>query len=224
VNRLSAFIRSLPPAVEFGIVALTAFALPVVGSLMQAADPPAEPLYDPAGLRDLVIWEVLVMLVLGWFLMMRGWDFARQPLYPSWIECGLGLTLACGILLGWSLLWPVIQFVLPPQDVVEAPFAPGLDWPTLIAACIVNPVFEEWLVCAYIISAIRRPLGLGLAIAVSVSIRAAYHTYQGPVGFIYAFAIGLIFAIWFVRTRQLWPLVVAHGALDFIGLLDSALA
>jgi membrane protease YdiL (CAAX protease family) len=28
----------------------------------------------------------------------------------------------------------------------------------------------------------------------------------------------LLFAYWYARTKRLWPVIVAHGAMDVIGL------
>jgi membrane protease YdiL (CAAX protease family) len=104
------------------------------------------------------------------------------------------------------------------------PFELGkIDWLTLIVSSTVNPVFEEIFVCAYIISALRKPLGINLAVAVSVAIRAAYHTYQGAPGFFYAALVGVIFGVWFASTNRLWPVILAHIVWDFIPLLPGVL-
>jgi uncharacterized protein len=219
--KLGEFIRSLPPAVEFGIVVVTAFALPILGSLASAPAASDQTYFSTADLWSLIIWEIGILVLLGWFLMLRRWDFARQPLYPSWIEVAQGVMLAIGLLLGWMLVAALLMSFMPFETLsAGAPTSDGLHWAALIAVCIVNPVFEEFLVCAYIVTALQRPLGAGLAVAVSVAIRAAYHTYQGVGGFFYAALIGLIFALWFVRTRQLWPPIVAHAVLDFLPMVD----
>lgn len=63
---------------------------------------------------------------------------------------------------------------------------------------------------------------LAAAVTISVLIRASYHLYQGVPGLIGIVPMGLLFAIWFVRTRQLWPLIVAHALFDFVGLAARA--
>jgi membrane protease YdiL (CAAX protease family) len=52
----------------------------------------------------------------------------------------------------------------------------------------------------------------------SVAIRVLYHLYQGPAsaGII---PIGFVFAYWYARTGRLWPAVIAHGLMDFFGLI-----
>jgi membrane protease YdiL (CAAX protease family) len=66
--------------------------------------------------------------------------------------------------------------------------------------------------------------GVSLATAVNISaaIRLSYHLYQGVAGVLAVVPLGLLFAYWFARTRQLWPLIVAHAILDFAGLAVGA--
>lgn len=63
---------------------------------------------------------------------------------------------------------------------------------------------------------------LSAAVAISVAIRVSYHLYQGIPGLVAIVPIGLLFGIWFARTRQLWPLIVAHAIFDFVGLAARA--
>jgi membrane protease YdiL (CAAX protease family) len=54
---------------------------------------------------------------------------------------------------------------------------------------------------------------------VSTGIRLLYHLYQGTIGVITVVPMGLLYGYLFVRTKQLWPLVLAHILLDIVGLL-----
>ena len=45
------------------------------------------------------------------------------------------------------------------------------------------------------------------------------HLYLGPTGMLNAFAIGLVAAaVYTADGRNLWPLIVAHGLVDTVGL------
>lgn len=59
---------------------------------------------------------------------------------------------------------------------------------------------------------------LASAVIISVAIRTFYHLYQGIPGLIAIIPMGLLFGIWFACSRRLWPLIVAHVLMDFIGL------
>jgi membrane protease YdiL (CAAX protease family) len=57
-----------------------------------------------------------------------------------------------------------------------------------------------------------------VAINTSVVVRLLYHLYQGPIGIMTAVPMGLLYGYVYSRTRQLWPLVVAHMLMDLIPL------
>jgi uncharacterized protein len=85
-------------------------------------------------------------------------------------------------------------------------------------ASLINPWYEELLVCAYVIEALRKRFGLAMAVNVSIAIRLTYHLYQGPPAFIVFAIFGLLVTLFYVRTGRLWPVIVAHALLDFAGL------
>ncbi len=58
------------------------------------------------------------------------------------------------------------------------------------------------------------------AVLASALFRATLHTYQGLDGALSILAVGVIFGFTYWRWRQLWPLIVAHALLDFVGFLN----
>lgn len=48
--------------------------------------------------------------------------------------------------------------------------------------------------------------------------RLSFHTYQGAVGLLAIGLLGLVLSIFYLRTQRLWPVLIAHGLLDFIAL------
>jgi membrane protease YdiL (CAAX protease family) len=80
-------------------------------------------------------------------------------------------------------------------------------------------VFEEVFVAGYAITALQQARGMWIAINVSTAVRVLYHLYQGPFAFLMIAPMGLLFGYVYARTRQLWPLIVAHVLLDIVGLL-----
>ena len=62
--------------------------------------------------------------------------------------------------------------------------------------------------------------GAGIAAAASQALLfGVAHAYQGPSGIVVTGAIGLVFGLLYLRARTLWPLVIAHGLVDTVGLL-----
>jgi uncharacterized protein len=99
--------------------------------------------------------------------------------------------------------------------------AADLRWPIVVMASTVNPVFEEVLVCGYVITALKGRVGTTTAVNVSADIRVFYHLYQGAVGVVGIAPLALLFAYGYARTGRLWPLIVAHALTDFWALAAS---
>jgi uncharacterized protein len=217
VSRLQRYVRSLSPTAEFCIVVGVAFALPAASSLavLLTSTPTSGPVqFTEDDLRVLVVEEAILLLMLGWFLRVRGWSVEHFAAHPSSRELAMALGLTVVSLLIWVLPW----FLLAPADAGATSGGAALSWPGILAVSIMNPLFEELFLCAYMLPflAIRR--GPGVAVAASLLVRLSFHTYQGPVGLLAVGLLGLVFSMFYLRTQRLWPVLIAHGVLDGIGL------
>ena len=100
---------------------------------------------------------------------------------------------------------------------------PDIWWAALIllAAAGVAGVVEEVIVVGYLITRLRDlKWGIPAAIIASALLRGGYHLYQGWPMALGNVVMGVVFALVFVRTGRLGPLIVAHWLLDaaaFIG-------
>src|SRR6266404_4447494 len=142
----------------------------------------------------------------------------------------LGLTfqtrdIAPGIILwgisswGYRLLSPIILSACEWLGWHRtAPYLPGskLNFGVVtICFILVNPIFEEMIVRAYLMSETIALTGSSsLAVLVSVLLQTSYHLYQGVP---YALALGLVFlvfSIYYARTRRILPVIAAHFLAD----------
>jgi membrane protease YdiL (CAAX protease family) len=126
-------------------------------------------------LQGLVIYEVIVLLVLGAFLRARGWTIERIGLKPTLRATVQGLALVLLIYLINLAVWVLVSFVWPDAAgaarKLEALFEGSLSLGPVLAVSIVNPVFEEVFVCAYIVSALKEKRGVAFAVNVSTALR-----------------------------------------------------
>jgi membrane protease YdiL (CAAX protease family) len=223
-------IRALSGRVEFLLVIFGAFGLflpsnvaMLFGPRGQSAPAAAHALISDAYLHGLLLYEVIVLVVLGAFLTARGWTLERIGLKPTLRATLQGLALVLLIYLINLAVWVLVSFVWP--DAARAArtlstlFEGSLSLGPVLAVSIVNPVFEEVFVCAYIVSALKERRGVAFAVNVSTALRVTYHLYQGAAGVISVVPVGLVFAYYYARNGKLWPLIVAHGILDFIALM-----
>jgi membrane protease YdiL (CAAX protease family) len=175
-----------------------------------------------ARLRFLFTYEIIVGLALVTFLRRRGWTASSVGSRPSIWDPLIGLGLAGVTLLCIVALFSVTAALVPRLQLAPVGgFISGqLALPTVVAVSIVNPVFEELFVAAFVIASLtKQGARIGTAVTVSIAIRLFYHLYLGVVAAAFVIIpMGLIFGYYFARRRRLWPIVVAHAAIDFLAL------
>jgi membrane protease YdiL (CAAX protease family) len=83
-----------------------------------------------------------------------------------------------------------------------------------------NAFFEELIVRAYLMMEIKELTGSTvLAVMSSVVVQASYHLYYGWMGALSVAFMFLTLAIYFARSRQALPIVIAHEIFDLYALI-----
>jgi membrane protease YdiL (CAAX protease family) len=222
IKLMRKFLASISARSEFVIVVALAFGWFIVVSLITAFHPVAAARHSNASLLGLAIYEIFLATLLAAFLHMRGWTFAKMGLVPNLKDTGIGVLLYLAAYALWIVVWMLTVRYSPQtaQTISTTQIvAHGLSPITAVTVSIINPVFEEVFVVGYVMTALKGGDGEWRAINVSVGLRLLYHLYQGPMGVLSIIPIGLLFSFWFARTGRLWPVIVAHGLMDLIGLL-----
>jgi hypothetical protein len=118
-------------------------------------------------------------------------------------------VVGIGVYLG-SVALHLNRFVVP-----VPPLGHWWTIPVLILTAIEAGLLEELIVVSYLITRLEQ-IGWSTAAAVAASalLRGSYHLYQGWGGFIGNVMLGAFFGFVFVRTRRVWPLVIAHATID----------
>lgn len=208
---------------ELLFVIATALGLPIYWSLSAVLAPAAEPAFSEAGLWGLAFYELLVLALLVPVLWFRSWT--PQALGLQWhgrdIRAAIGLLIAC-LAACYPLNWLGADMAEEVNPSMDAMVAGKLSPAAVVAVSLINPIFEEVFVCAYVIRVLQRRHSPAFAVNVSVAIRASYHLYQGPIGTISLVIVGLILGWWFARTGRLWPAIIAHGLMDLLAFMAYA--
>lgn len=218
-------VQRLSGRAEFVIVLVGAFGLFIASNLPALFTPPAytretAPISN-GHLQFLLAYELIVLLCLGAFLTARGWTRERIGLAPSIAESlqGLPLVVLC-YLLTLVVRLPVLLAMRDSLGQLNMPLVAGsLDLWTIILVSMLNPVFEEVFLCGYFVTALKEKRGIAFAVNVSTAVRVACHLYQGPIGAVGVVPVGLLFAYWYAKRGRLWPIIFAHGVIDFVGLM-----
>jgi membrane protease YdiL (CAAX protease family) len=135
---------------------------------------------------------------------------------------GLGLAAVIGIPgLG---LYVAARALGINTDVAAANLTEWWAGPVLVLLAFGNGLLEEVVVVGYLVTRLRQT-GWGVAAAVTFSavLRGTYHLYQGFGAFVGNAIMGVVFTLFYLRFRRLWPLVIAHTILDVIAFLGYTL-
>jgi membrane protease YdiL (CAAX protease family) len=145
----------------------------------------------------------------------------RRP----WFDLGAGAGLAAAIgIPGLGLYLGARELGL--NTTVAPANLPDVWWavPVLILAAVSNGVLEEVVVVGYLMNRLR-DLGWRTwhIIAASALLRGTYHLYQGFGAFVGNAIMGIVFALFFLRTKRVLPLIVAHALLDIVAFVGYIL-
>jgi len=225
MNPLHERIRRLPPGIEFLIVVSWAFGMPIFSSILAILGSDAETgrtVFNNEALVSILVFEVVQSLFLVWFLRIRGWTLDKFGLHCTWRATAWGIVLLVVTYMLTLGAQALAQMVLPLDHARALERYPtagrSLSMELVFLTSTVNGIFEEVFVAGYIITVLKERRGDWIAINVSTVVRMLYHLYQGPIGIITVVPLGMLYGYTYVRSRQLWPLIVAHVLVDIIGL------
>jgi membrane protease YdiL (CAAX protease family) len=198
---------------EFALIVALAFGLAIAGSLSEALSYSGRPIrFDEAALVWTISYELVIGSIIAIILRSRGWRWSDFAIHYSTGATILGVLLAIAVFTVWEAFGALIG---------KVSISLSADVASVAAVSIVNPCFEELLVLGYVVQALRKRFGLTTAVNVSLAIRLLYHLYEGPLAVIPIAIFGLVATVVYVRMGRLWPVIVMHAVLDFVGLTAS---
>src|SRR5260221_10846721 len=217
------FIQNLSGRAEYAIVLLGAFGYFILSTVLLLLHPTAITTISQHDLEHLLIYESVILILLGGFLHLRGWTTGRLSVSATLQDILVGIGLAVAVYVVYVLVWSIAS-----AAGVHANYAGNhreladhsLTLPAVIGVSLLNPIYEETFLCGYIVTTakgVNRPIA---GINISVAIRLSYHLYQGGIGVLGIIPVGLIFAWWYARTGRIWPVFVAHALFDATSLLQ----
>jgi len=145
-----------------------------------------------------------------------GFDLARPVHDLAW---GAGLAALIGIP-GLGLYFAGHALGITATVVPSALDAYWWTVPVLLLSAVKNAVLEEVVVVGYLVERLERlTWSVPVIIVVSAVLRGSYHLYQGFGPFAGNVVMGVVFAVFYLRTRRVMPLVVAHTVLDVVAFV-----
>jgi membrane protease YdiL (CAAX protease family) len=224
-------LLSLGQSAVYSVVSLTAklTAGPPLAQQTTTLNPTVSPRpYLDLTYQLLGIFFALIPVVLALFLLWRDHIRPRDlgiDLRRPGRDLGWGAGLAAGIgLPGLLLVYAALQLGINAQ--IQPSGLQSYWWavPVLILSAVQNAVLEEVIVVGYLITRLRAlqysPVWI---IAASAVLRGSYHLYQGFGGFIGNAIMGVVFALFYLKTKRVMPLIVAHSLLDIVAFVGYEL-
>jgi membrane protease YdiL (CAAX protease family) len=191
-------------------------------------------LYPALGIPDnapVILRPISGFCAAFFLLRRRGRTFAdvgfKRP--DSWLRAGLGagaLYLAMMAMSRW--LVPVLADWLHAEDqpsfmryILGRP-SQFVLW--LVIGWLVGGFGEELLFRGFLLeragtATLRGPLGHALGIVGQALLFGSLHLYSGAFAFVHSFVFAVVSGLaYFAVGRNLWPLIVVHGAWNSVGI------
>lgn len=226
---VKSLIRNLPAPVEFCLVMGIAFGLAIVANgagnfrhfaTHRVAGAHKDIAITNEGMVTAVVFQLVELSIILWIGRIRGWSLKSFGLRPSWKLTAEGVLL----FIAFSLVGRVIRMVAALFDAsIDFHRVHQVTLPFVLLITAINPLFEESLECGYPFYALQSR-GMWLTVLTTAVFRGLLHSTMGLSGFVFMFAMGLLYGFVYWRWRQLWPLIVAHGLQMLYSLLPEAAA
>jgi membrane protease YdiL (CAAX protease family) len=213
---------------ELGLVLLLAFSPGILGLLILALSPQGEAEVEAQLVPSLV--NLIFSLFLSWSpVLVIGYLLVRSQ--EGW--SGIGLTRPRARDLGMGLVLWVASYVLVlvlallfqyfgQREVDFLPESLPL-WFRVVQAVLVAVtagVTEEVVVRGYAQTRLEQLAApTAVILLLPTGLWAVLHVYQGLGAALTIFGLGLFYAWYFLRTRRLWPLILAHVLFDMTQLV-----
>lgn len=196
--------------VERVVICAIALSVPIAGTIVAMVRNRQVFEYTTAKVVEAVVFELFALFI-GWrILRARGWSSQPFRLHFDWTNLAGGFFCVPAYLLLTYVVFSIGRALAPSLQVFVRHTSP--PWLSL-SFFVLNSYFEESFVSAYLIESFDRT-GNRHGVAWAAAIRASYHLYQGPLGAISIFFLGLGFGTIYKRTRDITLPFIAHTAIN----------
>ncbi|HOZ50820.1 MAG TPA: type II CAAX endopeptidase family protein [Chitinophagaceae bacterium] len=178
--------------------------------------------YNSVDFIFIVVYEILILLIIAFYLKKRKWQVKEFNLDFTFSMIGIAMLLVC-LREGMSyLIHHSIRAIsgLSPSLSNEPNIILQTSLFSTIIMVIVNSIYEEFLLTGYLYKRFE-DFHPAILILLSFIMRASFHTYQGLFNLIMVFILALIFGLYYLRYRKLWPIIIAHGIGNIFHFLDE---
>jgi uncharacterized protein len=213
-------LRRLSPVAELILVNLLCYGSFAAISIVGLIERKTTTVFDDRRALTILGIELVCGTLAVLLLRARGWKPADLGVRITLRHTLGGMLLLFGSNLLIVLVAQLVQNATGINLDAVTSFEARVTWPFLIALTLVNPLYDELFLVAYNVEATKAN-GAAFAITLSAAVRLLCSLEQGPIATVTILPLGLIFAFVYWRWRSVWPLIVAHAVMDFMGMLPK---
>lgn len=160
----------------------------------------------------IIVYEVIMLTIITCFLKSRQWSYKDFNLDFSVKMVGVAILLVIiretsGAFITQALIG---LNILNPETLHDPSITLQSNMVSMALIAVVNSIYEEVLLIGYLFRRFEK-YHPAMVIAISFLVRASYHTYQGWMNMPMVFVLALVFGIYYIKYKKLWPLIIAHG-------------
>lgn len=215
----------LPPLLEFSLIISVSLGYFILSAIQWATIDDSGPTiltYNNSEIYHIIYFEIFALITVVSILKWQGRSFSNFGLTFTIDKITMGLVLFVVNYFLYILLFRLFGDYIMGLNFLnsgsseEIHYSINVELFPLLLFSIFNPIFEEFILVGYIVTAIRNKLGLVSCIILSVGFRLSFHIYQGPIILLSVLPMGILFTIYFWHKRSIIPLILAHGLMDFL--------
>lgn len=164
--------------------------------------------------------------------MLFSWGFLalyllRESIFSRWrpkaILEGAGLAALIGIP-GLVFYLSAVHFGFSKQVVPSTLDDAWWEIIVLLIWSAANAFSEEIVVVMWLITRLQQlRIPPWVALLLSAVLRGSYHLYQGWSAGLGNIIMGLIFGVYYLKTRRVWPLILGHFLIDAVAFVGYSL-
>lgn len=155
-------------------------------------------------------------------LIMTGQFGLKKPMESQLIKqviAIIGITICLSISLNNIIsMSPLVSMSQEYQNASDAFYGSSIGL-ELLGSALITPFLEELLHRGVVYGRLRRRMNTWQAVIISALVFAALHF--NVVQFIYAFLLGVVFALFVEKTGRLFPAVLAHVVANTIAVIRT---
>jgi membrane protease YdiL (CAAX protease family) len=183
---------------------------------------PTTQTYNSYDFVFIIVYEIVALTILAYFLKLRHWtledfnlDFSVKMLVIAMLLVIIRETT--GILVSQALK---ALRVVNPETITETSISLQSNIVSIGLIVIVNSIYEEVLLIGYFFKRFEK-YHPAIIILISFIVRASFHTYQGWASLPKVFILALVFGLYYLKFKKLWPVIIAHGIGNIFHFLNN---